>query len=208
MTTTEQMQAAWNEWHHDIDPDLVPMPNPSFIRGFVVGQLRLEAHKNLDVKMKLKIQKLHENAVIPTYAHHGDACFDLTAATVDGHQSFHSGIYRDKPVVCGTGLAFEIPAGHVMLVFSRSGMGFKQGIRLANSVAVIDHGYIGEVMVKLVSDAPTTDRNGDDVPCQAVRPGDRIAQAMVIPVESCEFEVVEQLSLTERGTSGFGGSGL
>jgi len=157
--------------------------------------------------MKIKIQKLHENAVTPTYAHQGDACFDLTACTVDGYQSTKSAIYPGKPVTCGTGLAFEVPEGHAMLVFSRSGMGFGKGIRLANSVAIIDHGYSGEVMVKLASDAPTRDDYGDDLPVHIIRPGDRIAQAMIIPVESIDFEVVEQLQLSERGTGGFGSSG-
>jgi len=157
--------------------------------------------------MKIKIQKLHENAVTPTYAHQGDACFDLTACTVDGSSLIQSAIYRDKPVTCGTGLAFEVPEGHAMLVFSRSGMGFKQGIRLCNSVAIIDHGYNGEVMVKLTSDAPTQNDDGDDLPVHVIRPGDRIAQAMIIPVESIEFDVVEQLALSERGTGGFGSTG-
>jgi dUTP pyrophosphatase len=157
--------------------------------------------------MKIKIQKLHENAVIPTYAHVGDACFDLTAATVDGFVAIGATLYRDKPVTCGTGLAFAVPEGHVMLVFSRSGMGFKRGIRLANCTGIVDHGFAGEVMVRLASDAPTEDDDGDALPCHIVRPGDRVAQAMIIPVETIDFEVVEQLQLTERGTSGFGGSG-
>jgi len=158
--------------------------------------------------MKIKIQKLSENAVTPTYAHQGDACFDLTAATVDGLRTMHATIYRDKPVICGTGLAFAVPDGHVMLVFSRSGMGFKQGIRLANCTGIIDHGFSGEVMVKLVSDAPTVDDDGVPLSPSIIRPGDRIAQAMIIKVDPVDFEVVEQLALTERGTSGFGGSGL
>lgn len=158
--------------------------------------------------MKIKIQKLHENAVTPTYAHAGDACFDLHACTVEGRSTLQSAIYRDKPVTCGTGLAFDVPEGHVMLVFSRSGMGFKRGIRLANGTGIVDHGFSGEVMVRLTSDAPTQTDDGDDLPVEIIRPGDRVAQAMIIPVESCEFDVVEQLTLTERGTSGFGGSGV
>ena len=152
--------------------------------------------------MKIKIQKLHENAVTPTYAHEGDACFDLTACTVDGYQTGHAVIYRDKPVTCGTGLAFEIPVGHVMLVYSRSGMGFKRGIRLANCTGIVDHGFAGEVMVRLTSDAPNIDDDGEALPVDIIRPGDRVAQAMIIPVESCDFQVVEQLQLTERGMSG------
>lgn len=146
--------------------------------------------------MKIKIQKLHENAVTPTYAHQGDAYFELTAVTVDSLYHVPSPISGGESVICGTGLAFEIPEGHVMLVFSRSGHGFKHGIRL-------DAGYAREVMVKLTCDLPEYDER----PPVLIRPGDRIAQAMIIPVESVDFEVVEQLQLTERGTSGFGGSG-
>jgi len=154
-------------------------------------------------RMKIKIQKLHENAVTPTYAHAGDACFDLTACSVDGLYIVPSPISGGESVVCGTGLAFEVPEGHAMLVFSRSGHGFKHGIRLANAVGVVDAGFSGEVMVKLTCD----DHPYDDTPPQLIRPGDRIAQAMIIPVKSVEFEVVEQLSLTERGTGGFGSTG-
>jgi len=94
-----------------------------------------------------------------------------------------------------------------MLVFSRSGHGFRHGIRLANSVAVIDHGFSGEVMVRLTSDAPTENGDGDALPPQIIRPGDRVAQALILPVDAVEFEVVEQMALTERGTGGFGSSG-
>src|SRR5690606_29317518 len=103
--------------------------------------------------------------------------------------------------VIRTGLSFEIPEGHVMLIFSRSGHGFKNNIRLANCVGVIDADYRGEVMVKLTHDR----RFGDfDFP---VEPGDRIAQVMVIPFPRVTFEEVEELSSTERGEGGFGSTG-
>ncbi len=152
--------------------------------------------------MKVKIKKLHENAVIPSYAHHGDACFDLTACTVNNLYQLSTPICGGESVVCGTGLSFKVPAGHVMLVYSRSGMGFLHGIRLANCVGVVDAGYLGEVMVKL-----TCDEQYDDLPCPVIKPGDRIAQAMVIQVEACEFELVDELNDSARGTSGFGESG-
>lgn len=157
--------------------------------------------------MKINVKKLHPNAVIPTYAHEGDACFDLTAATVNGRSHTGSTIEHDRPAICGTGLAFDVPEGHVMLVFSRSGHGFKRDIRLSNSVAIIDHGYNGEVVIKLACDAPSVDDCGDQRPIYIVGVGERIAQAMIMPVESCTFEVVEQLALSERGSNGFGSSG-
>ena len=155
--------------------------------------------------MKIKIKKLHENAVTPKYAHQGDACFDLVAATVDGNSHIGKLVYSGSPLVCGTGLAFQVPEGQVMLVFSRSGMGFKNDIRLANCTGVIDHGYAGEVMIKLTSDDVSEEAWGR--PAYKVNIGDRIAQAMIIPVESCEFEVVDELCQTDRGTGGFGSSG-
>ncbi len=147
--------------------------------------------------MKLKIKKLHPNAVVPTYAHWGDACFDLTAATFEIENDYHF-LREGFPLICGTGLAFEIPVNFVMLIFSRSGHGFKHGVRLANCVGVIDSSYRGEVKVRLTCDEPNM---------PLIKVGDRVAQAMIIPTTCIEFELVDQLSQTERGTSGFGGSG-
>lgn len=153
--------------------------------------------------MNINIKQLHNNATIPTYAHHGDACFDLHAATVAGFEKIGHIVYEGAPLVCGTGLAFEIPDGHVMLVFSRSGHGFKHDVRLANCTGIIDAGFTGEVMVKLTCDSPDEDLT----PPYKVNPGDRIAQALVIPVERVSFTVVDELSETERGTGGLGSSG-
>ena len=154
----------------------------------------------------MKICKLHANAVAPKYAHENDACFDLTAATVAGMTELGRNVDPMHPVVCGTGWAFEIPPGFAMLVFSRSGQGFKNDVRLANCVGVIDSGYAGEVMVKLTGDDNVARYSGMQHPYH-VKPGDRVAQAMVIPVSKQYFEVVEQLGLTERGNGGFGSSG-
>ena len=154
--------------------------------------------------MKLKVKKLHQSAKLPTYATKGAACFDLYAATVDGKFAVPSEVHNGYPVTCGTGLAFEIPAGHVMLIFSRSGHGFKNDTRLANCVGVIDSDYRGEVAVKLTCDQ-------DDGPIEwrplLVRPGDRIAQAMIIPVPAIGLELVDELSDTARGAGGFGSTG-
>ena len=154
----------------------------------------------------MRICKLHKNAVVPTYAHETDACFDLYAATVAGMTELGRHVDPSHPVVCGTGLAFEVPPGFAMLVFSRSGQGFKNDVRLANCVGVIDSGYAGEVMVKLTCDDNVALDSGRQHP-YFVKSGDRVAQAMVIPVSKTYFEVVEQLGLSERGTGGFGSSG-
>ena len=154
----------------------------------------------------MKICKLHENAVIPTYAHENDACFDLTAATVSGLTLVGQHIDPMHPVVCGTGLAFEVPPGYAMLVFSRSGQGFKNDVRLSNCVGVIDAGFSGEVMVKLTCDDSMDLESGKKLP-HFVKPGDRVAQALLVAAPRVTFEVVEQLGLSERGTNGFGSTG-
>jgi dUTP pyrophosphatase len=153
--------------------------------------------------MKLRLLKLHPDAIVPTYAHGPDACFDLTATTVDGKTRLGANLSHGSPVVCGTGLAFEVPEGWAMLIFSRSGHGFKSNTRLANCVGVIDSGYTGEVMVKLTMDDEFVDPELDLL----IKPGDRIAQAMLVQVPRVEFVVAEQLGLTERGSGGFGSTG-
>lgn len=157
--------------------------------------------------MNINIKKLHPNAQVPTYAHHGDACFDLYAATVGGYDHIGHIVYEGAPLVCGTGLAFDVPAGHVMLVFSRSGHGFKHDIRLANCTGIIDATYRGEVMVKLTCDAPDESFATESLPHYKVNIGDRIAQAMIIPVERVPFDVVDELSETARGDGGLGSTG-
>lgn len=144
--------------------------------------------------MKLNIQYLHPDAKTPTYATDGAGCFDLYAATRQG-TLFHNGDKDYGAKQFGTGLAFEIPQGHVMMVFSRSGHGFKDGATLVNSVGIIDSDYRGEVKVKFNN------------PIHAVK-GDRIAQALIIPISQVEFDVVEQLSATARGDGGFGSTGV
>jgi dUTP pyrophosphatase len=147
--------------------------------------------------MKTKFKKVHPDAVAPVYATPGAACFDLTA--VDNGTSHK----RDAcAIVYRTGLSFEIPAGHVMLVYSRSGHGFNYGQRLSNCVGVIDADYRGEVMVSLRDDGA----RGAMVPVP--RAGERIAQAMIVPVDRVEFEEADELSETARGAGGFGSTGV
>jgi len=134
--------------------------------------------------MKIKIRKLHKNAVIPTYATDGSGAFDLTAISKQGQ-------------VYGTGLSVEVPKGHVLYIYGRSGLAFNESIRLANCVGIVDSDYRGEIKVKLESDGyghfPVS--------------GDRIAQGIILKVPHIEFEEVEELSDTQRGANGFGSSG-
>ena len=139
--------------------------------------------------MKIKIKKLHKDAVIPKYAKPGDAGMDLTAV------SFEYDVDLGQ-VVYGTGLALEIPGGHVGLIFPRSSI-YKTNMSLTNSVGVIDSGYRGEIMLRFKWDALTS----------LYKVGDRIGQIMIIPYPRIEFEEVEQLEDSERGEHGFGSTG-
>ena len=156
--------------------------------------------------MKIKIKALHQNAVLPTYATDGSGAFDLYAATVDNSAVLGKHVGTSRPLLCGTGLAFQIPADHVMLIFSRSGHGFKHGVRLSNCVGVIDSDYTGEVMVQLAQDDRFDKETWDSV-STFISPGERVAQAIVIPRPACTFEWADDLDKTGRGAGGFGSTG-
>lgn len=152
--------------------------------------------------MKIKCKKLHPAAILPTYATDGSGCFDLYAARI-GCELFPKdplAIGHGDPILINTGLSFEIPEGHVMLIFSRSGHAIKHDTRLANAVGVIDSDYRGPVIVKLCRDIASTHK-------LFVNVGARIAQAMIIPVPTVEFEEVDELSETARDAGGFGSTG-
>ena len=140
--------------------------------------------------MQVKIKKLNENAVIPTYAKDGDAGMDLVATRIISNTTFD--------VSYGTDLAMEIPNGFVGLVFPRSSIR-KYELVLSNSVGVIDSGYRGELQATFKKE------NGLD--SLAYKVGDRIAQIMIIPHPTIEFQEVDELTNTERGEGGFGSTG-
>ena len=137
--------------------------------------------------MKVRIKKLNENAVIPSYAKDGDAGMDLVATRIINE--------RLDSITYGTDIALEIPEGFVGLVFPRSSIR-KTDLILSNSVGVIDSGYRGEIQA-------TFKRSG----VYAYAVGDRIAQIMIIPHPDIEFEEADELSDTERGDGGFGSTG-
>lgn len=141
--------------------------------------------------LKVKINKLHKNAVIPRYAKSGDAGMDLTATSKLSNTTFQC--------TYGTGISIEIPKGYVGLVFPRSSIRNME-LLLSNSVGVIDSGYRGEVQVTFIK------TNGLDSLDYKV--GDRIAQLIIISYPQIEFEEVEELSQTERGEGGFGSTNL
>lgn len=144
--------------------------------------------------MELKVKRLRHDAIIPRYATPGSACFDLHS--IDEETKM---VWEGRPIIFNIGLAFEIPKDHVMLIFSRSSHGFNSDIRLSNCVGVIDSDYRGEIKVKLTADPSARDG-------LVVFQYDRVAQAMVIPVEQVEFVLCDELSTTER-FGGFGSTG-
>lgn len=142
--------------------------------------------------MKTLNVKLAPGAIMPTYGTAGAACFDL-------YSSEDTSIFPGRADKVHTGVSFDIPAGYVMLVYSRSGHGFKNDVRLSNCVGVIDADYRGEVMVKL--------RNDGKHDIFYIKAGERIAQAMLMPVEQFTLTQADTLSVTARGANGFGSSG-
>lgn len=146
--------------------------------------------------MNIRIQKLHHAAILPTYATDGASGFDLHA--LEGAM-----LYAGESVIIRTGLAVEVPEGYGLFVLSRSGHGFKHGIRLGNVLGLVDADYRGEIRVCLHMDYRNNGKNERFV----IAPGDRIAQAVVIQTPRVQWEVVDSLSQTERGSQGFGSTG-
>jgi dUTP pyrophosphatase len=142
--------------------------------------------------MKVRIKKLSENAVIPTYAKDGDAGMDLVATSVISE--------NDTQITYGIGLALEIPNGFVGLIFPRSSVR-KTRLMLSNCVGVVDSGYRGELQ------ATFNKVNQNSIAENDYTVGDRIAQIMIIPHPPIEFEEADELSDTERGDGGFGSTG-
>jgi len=139
--------------------------------------------------MKVKIKKLHKHAVIPRYAKSGDAGMDLTCTEIKRDKVLNKVTYH-------TGVAIEIPDGHVGLLFPRSSI-HKTGMMLFNSVGVIDSGYRGEIMMKFKVDKWVT----------IYKIGDRIGQIIIVPYPHVEFDEVDELTDTERGSGGYGSTG-
>ena len=142
---------------------------------------------------KIRIKKLHPNAVIPTYG-------SLEAAGADIYACLEAAVTipAGKTVFIPTGLAMEVPRGCAGLIYARSSMGSKRGLAPANKVGVIDSDYRGQIMVALHN------HSQED---QVVNPGERVAQLIITPVFTPGFREVDDLSETDRGSGGFGSTG-
>ena len=143
--------------------------------------------------MNVKIKKLQDNAIIPTYGTEYSAGADLFLLTEDTVT-----VEPHTTRLLHTGISIEIPVGYCGLVFARSGLASKRGLAPANKVGVIDADYRGEIMVAL--------HNHSDL-AQSLECGERIAQLAIVPFLKAEFELADELSTTERGTGGFGSTG-
>lgn len=140
--------------------------------------------------MKFLVKKLHEDAQVPKQAHIGDGAFDMYS-------------YEDKiipannRVVVSTGVSLALPHGFVCFIKDRSGLAVNKGITCMGGV--IDAGYRGEYKIVLLN---TSNEN------YFVKKGDRIAQAVLLPIPKATLEVVDKLPETStRGEGRFGSSG-
>ena len=143
--------------------------------------------------MRLEYTLLSETALPPARAHRDDAGMDL-------HADEAAHLDPGERTAVGTGVAVAIPDGHAGFVLPRSGLAADHGIALVNAPGLIDSGYRGELRVLLL--------NTDRTRAFRVMPGDRIAQLVVVKVETPELAAVGGLPQTERGVGGFGSTGL
>jgi dUTP pyrophosphatase len=142
--------------------------------------------------VSLRVRRLDPAAILPRRAHPGDAGLDL-------HTLERVELAPGERASVGTGLAVEIQPGQAGLVLPRSGLAARHGIALVNAPGLIDAGYRGELRVLLLN----TDREATCV----LEAGDRVAQLVLVKVETPEVEEVAELSGSERGVGGFGSSG-
>lgn len=148
--------------------------------------------------MNLGVKLIHPGAKLPTYATSGSACFDLYAVSDIPRE-----LYQGTSVTVPTGLIFDIPEGYVLMIYSRSGHGFKHDVRLANCVGIIDSDFRGELMVKLTRD----ESPGSWLNQFSIEQGDRVAQAMLMPVDRPALMEVDEVEATVRSMGGFGSTG-
>jgi dUTP pyrophosphatase len=176
--------------------------------------------------MKVKIKRLHTDAIIPSYATQGDAGMDMTAVTAYIDES---GLFIEY----GTGISVEIPEGYVGLLFPRSSLS-KTSLILANHVGVVDSGYRGEIKFRFkelnmrlqkmdssILKILQEDRKRKNLPLltgpsensiwvaseTAYYIGDRIGQLIIVPYPLIEFEEVEELTDSQRGSGAYGSTG-
>ncbi len=142
---------------------------------------------------QLKVKKLREDAVAPSYGSEFAAGADLYACSDKTIE-----IAAGQTVLVPTGIAMQIPEGYGGFIYARSGIAAKRGLAPANKVGVVDSDYRGEVMVALHNHSDKT---------QQIEPYERIAQMVIAPFLKVDFEVADELDDTVRGAGGFGSTG-
>lgn len=143
--------------------------------------------------LEIKIKKINEMAKLPTYGTSYSAGADLYALLEENVE-----INPGETYLVHTGIAIEIPDGYVGLVFARSGLATKQGLAPSNKVGVIDSDYRGEIMVSLYN-------HSNEV--RKIEPDERIAQLVIVPYITASWNLVDELTDTERAKGGFGSTG-
>lgn len=143
----------------------------------------------------VKILKLKEDAKIPTRGSSQAAGYDLYALLDTESIS----IIPHETVKIGTGIALELPELTFLGIFARSGIATKEGLRPANCVGVVDSDYRGEIIVSI---------HNDSNEIRKITNYERIAQAVVLPYISVDFELADSLNTTKRGDNGFGSTGV
>ncbi len=144
-------------------------------------------------ELELPVKQLTDNALVPRNAYNGDAGYDL-CSTID------ASLEPFERMLIPTGLAFQIPDGYAGFVLPRSGMAIKKGLSLVNSPGLIDSNYRGEIKAIVINLDPKN-------PIE-IHAGDRIAQLVIMKVESVRFNQVDELDDSCRGEGGFGSSGF
>ena len=139
--------------------------------------------------MKVKFLKIMDGAIIPFYAHKGDAGLDIFSA-----ENVMLGAGERKRVK--TGIKIELPKGCVGLVWDKSGIALNEGVKIMGGV--IDSGYRGEILIVLVNLGKNS---------YGIKRGQKIAQLLIQKIEEAEIEIVDIIGETNRGADGFGSTG-
>lgn len=142
--------------------------------------------------MDVKIKKIKENAIVPSYVHDGDSGVDL----------FSTEDYELMPgerVLVSTGLKMSIPIGYEAQIRPKSGLALNHGISIVNTPGTIDSSYRGEIGIIVINLGKTNYK---------IEEGKKIAQMVINKVENAKFVVVDELENTHRGDGGFGSTGL
>ncbi len=141
-------------------------------------------------KLKIKVKKLHPEAILPYYPHEGDAGMEIFSIE-------DVNIKAGERALISTGLSIELPSGYVCLVWDKSGLAAKNGLKTMGGV--IEHSYRGEYKIVLFNTSKEE---------YSIKKGQKIAQLLIQPIITAEIEEATELSESTRGADGFGSTGL